>query len=438
MSQSPSYPFDLLIGRKGLMWKGPALLFGTIACTSIIMALGTQLLFFRTGIRISGIFFTLFYVALECGVCVMAAPKLYMLSKWQLSLFIGCAYSVVVWGISMLSIHEPIGTSILNTFLPVLIATTLFFYLMFQFYRGGTYACIAAAFVFLFSEFARIPLLWFFGSFSNYYYAYTGKQFLYTLESKLIAAAVFALIFALLQKVLKVQTGAVQVSYSFTPQKRVWVKIVLAVVIIVIGVNGGGLPEIISLPILNANQMVAIGFGFLLFVIYKNVKCYHAGNVKPTTAVNGSLEMPVRFTSGIRSNNVSDSSYMEKDNQGVRQDTCDKAKAYWISQNVNHKSDPFLLYTFKNRSNAESALLELSFIHWAADTGNLICREALVFGFYETTDGTIEAIVAGCDLSKNIWDAARVSFINHGGMKKNELAPEGIAPMGHSRIDAPS
>ena len=117
-------------------------------------------------------------------------------------------------------------------------------------------------------------------------------------------------------------------------------------------------------------------------------------------------------------------SFSEGDNVGTRQHTFDQAVAYWSMRNMRQKFDPFALYVFDSEAAAHKALLELDCIHQARDTGNLICTEPLIFGYYSTPDRQYEAIVAGASLSHEVWQKAKESFEKHGGRRKNDQEPK--------------
>lgn len=131
---------------------------------------------------------------------------------------------------------------------------------------------------------------------------------------------------------------------------------------------------------------------------------------------------------GSKSNQPNTKRYREKDNRGTRHETIDLAGNYWVARNVQQKFDPFALYVFDKEDDARQALLELKCMHLAEDTGKIICTETLIFGCYNRDDGKYEAIVCGDDLTIEVWDAARVSFSKHGGVKKNEQKPEKTQP----------
>jgi hypothetical protein len=118
--------------------------------------------------------------------------------------------------------------------------------------------------------------------------------------------------------------------------------------------------------------------------------------------------------------------YYEKDNRGTRHDTHLIASGYWLTRLGSRKSDPYLLYEFNTENAASNALLELSCIHKAVDSGKLICSEVLIFGCYQSENGKFEAVLCGGDLSHDLWKQAKSSFIKHGGIKKEsgELEPK--------------
>jgi hypothetical protein len=116
--------------------------------------------------------------------------------------------------------------------------------------------------------------------------------------------------------------------------------------------------------------------------------------------------------------------FTERDNRGTRQDTVEKANAYWVGRMTSPKKDPFVLYAFATEGEARAALLEVPCIHLADDTQQLIATEVLTFGYYRADDGRFEAIICGDDLSHELWEQARASFSKHGGTRKNDLEPQ--------------
>ncbi len=114
----------------------------------------------------------------------------------------------------------------------------------------------------------------------------------------------------------------------------------------------------------------------------------------------------------------------ESDNLGLRQSSLQEASAYWMTRLSTTKRDPFALYIFERDADARAALLDMPYIHEAVDTGNLICSEVLLYGYYQAENGKYEAIICGEDLSLEMWERARQSFHKYGGVVKNEQAPE--------------
>ena len=120
----------------------------------------------------------------------------------------------------------------------------------------------------------------------------------------------------------------------------------------------------------------------------------------------------------------SQNAYMEKDNVGTRQDSLEKANAYWLGTRLQMtEKPPFSLYVFKSAIDAENALLELPFIHKAKDTGNLICEKVLEFGYYKVEADNYEAIITGFDYTLDDFNKAEESFKKHNGVLKNNLEP---------------
>jgi hypothetical protein len=117
-------------------------------------------------------------------------------------------------------------------------------------------------------------------------------------------------------------------------------------------------------------------------------------------------------------------SFSERDNVGTRQHTFDQAVTYWSMRNMRQKFDPFVLYVFSNEAGARNALLELDCVHEAKDSGKLICTKPLIFGYYRTEGGQYEAIIAGENLSHELWQKAKESFERRGGRRKNDQEPE--------------
>ncbi len=120
----------------------------------------------------------------------------------------------------------------------------------------------------------------------------------------------------------------------------------------------------------------------------------------------------------------SSKSFTERDNMGTRLESVEQATAYWDTRQSTQKFDPYLLYEFDKKEDVHKALLELACIHLAKDTGNLICTELLIFGFYRNQREKYEAIICGKDLTREQWGSAKKSFIKHNGKRLNDKEPE--------------
>ena len=66
----------------------------------------------------------------------------------------------------------------------------------------------------------------------------------------------------------------------------------------------------------------------------------------------------------------------------------------------------------------------MNFIHEAKDTGKLISTEPVIFGYYKQDDGKFEAILAGKNLTHELWLKAKESFEKSGGKCKDEIEPD--------------
>ena len=135
-------------------------------------------------------------------------------------------------------------------------------------------------------------------------------------------------------------------------------------------------------------------------------------------------------TSKPVTNTVQEKVFFERDNMGTRQETMQQALAYWMGTRPGLKvKPPFALYDFSSAENAEKALLELPFIHKAADSGKLICDRIMTFGYYAVTEngilnGEYEAIIEGTDLTLAEFKQAEAVFESYGGKRKSHAEPE--------------
>lgn len=136
--------------------------------------------------------------------------------------------------------------------------------------------------------------------------------------------------------------------------------------------------------------------------------------------------------------------YKEADNVGTRQETMSQATAYWLYERPGlSKRPPFTLFIMPSAESAKAALLELPFIHEAADSKKLICDRIMTFGFYAVTyegasAGACEALVSGMDLTLDEFNKAEAAFAAHGGTRKNSDAPSPSVKVPSGNGDAKS
>jgi hypothetical protein len=122
-------------------------------------------------------------------------------------------------------------------------------------------------------------------------------------------------------------------------------------------------------------------------------------------------------------------SWFEHDNRGIRHETVQEATAYWMVQRKQlGDNSPFVMYEFPSREAAHQALLKLPCIRQASDTGNLICIESLMFGYYQTDSAHWEAVICGEALTVALWRRAHEAFEEGGGARKNDLKPKEAQP----------
>lgn len=113
----------------------------------------------------------------------------------------------------------------------------------------------------------------------------------------------------------------------------------------------------------------------------------------------------------------------ESDNLGTRLSNYVDACNYW-TVNMFNDIGGFVVFTFDNKVEARSALLSLKPIHEAVDSGNLICTEIIVFGYYQRDDGVWQADISVPKLSYHFWSQAKESFAKHNGIEKNSRPPK--------------
>ncbi len=125
--------------------------------------------------------------------------------------------------------------------------------------------------------------------------------------------------------------------------------------------------------------------------------------------------------------------YNERDNKGMRVNTFSESMSYWMVERLQSpRKDPFVYYVFQSPDDPHAAMLELPFIHLAADTGKLISDELFCFGYFAITNdgvltGEYDAFIAGADMTYDQWEKIHEVFARHNGVKKNDQEPEKTA-----------
>jgi len=117
-------------------------------------------------------------------------------------------------------------------------------------------------------------------------------------------------------------------------------------------------------------------------------------------------------------------SFFEKDNRAVRIHRLSQANALWAEHEKLRPTIPFLRYVFDTRLQAVEALLSITCIHQAEDTGHLICTEPIIMGCCRLIDGRYEVFLSGEQLNYKTWSEATEKFSLHLGQYRNQLRPE--------------
>ena len=89
--------------------------------------------------------------------------------------------------------------------------------------------------------------------------------------------------------------------------------------------------------------------------------------------------------------------------------------------------EPIIFYFFDTKEKATEALADVSCMAVATDTGRLISTETLTFGVFPAVDRddsrTWGALLAGKNLTHELWSEARECFKRHGGRMRREDEP---------------
>ena len=116
--------------------------------------------------------------------------------------------------------------------------------------------------------------------------------------------------------------------------------------------------------------------------------------------------------------------FYEKDNRAFRIQRLSQANDFWNEYEKRPFNTPFLRYVFDNQLQAIEALLSITCIHQAVDTGHLICTEPITLGCYRIIDGRYEAFLAGEKVTCNTWSEATDKFSSRHGKYRSQLKPE--------------
>jgi len=82
-----------------------------------------------------------------------------------------------------------------------------------------------------------------------------------------------------------------------------------------------------------------------------------------------------------------------------------------------------VIYKFNNISEAKQALAQLSFIHAASDTGELITTEVIEYGYFENDDKS-DVVIWGPSFTVEMWDEANEKLSNAGGKHFSSQKPK--------------
>ncbi len=117
-------------------------------------------------------------------------------------------------------------------------------------------------------------------------------------------------------------------------------------------------------------------------------------------------------------------SFRQSDNMGIFHNSPEISSEYWLQRNSTQNYEPFLLYKFSEESDAVNALLDIDCIKIAEDTEEIICTEALIYGYYPVQGGEYEVVLCGEGISRALFINAKKSFIKNKGIKLKEKEPD--------------
>jgi hypothetical protein len=117
--------------------------------------------------------------------------------------------------------------------------------------------------------------------------------------------------------------------------------------------------------------------------------------------------------------------YLENDNVGTRIDTEKKSKSWIEAWELQGKPlISTIYYSFTEKSDAYSAMLEIPCIKRADDTKQLICTEVLQFGVYlDSNSNRWIACLMGSTLTSQTFNKAKKSFQKYNGQELSSIKP---------------
>ncbi len=86
--------------------------------------------------------------------------------------------------------------------------------------------------------------------------------------------------------------------------------------------------------------------------------------------------------------------WLAQDNLGTRYQDALHARTVWLTSHLTTYT-PVVIFRFPTMDAAHQAITQLSFIHEAADTGELIASEVIEFGCFVNEDGQGEVMICG-------------------------------------------
>jgi HEAT repeat protein len=111
--------------------------------------------------------------------------------------------------------------------------------------------------------------------------------------------------------------------------------------------------------------------------------------------------------------------FKDQDNVGTRHETQESVEAFWLPYVMNRPDFPFIFYEMREKDDAMGAMLSLSPLKVAADSGKVICTDVLDFGIYPNfVKGQIRSwgfFLAGRRITPQLYEAAIASCKKHNG-----------------------